>query len=235
MVPSIQNQTKMKKNYTLVNVIMFIVALLPLGYLALVWNQLPPQVPVHFDAQMKPDRISDKSELWIMSGIMAGASLLVYFLLQKIYLFDPKRRNKAGIETFNKLGAGLVIFFAALNIVIIISAKTAGVNLENLLFPLIGLLFVFLGNYMPALKPNYFAGIRLPWTLSDDENWRKTHQLGGKIWFWGGLFFAILSMFLHREIIFPIFITIILIMVLIPAIYSYKLFREKVKKEKSTT
>jgi uncharacterized membrane protein len=225
----------MKKDYTLVNVIMFIVALLPLVYLALVWDQLPPQVPVHFDAQMKPDRISDKSELWIMSGMLAGGSILVYFLLQKIYLFDPKRRNKAGIETFNKLGAGLVIFFAALNVVIIISAQKTGVNLGNLLFPLLGLLFVFIGNYMPALKPNYFAGIRLPWTLSDDENWRKTHQLGGKIWFWGGLLFAIVSLFLSGEIILPVFITIILIMVLIPAIYSYKLFREKVKKENSTT
>jgi uncharacterized membrane protein len=221
----------MKKNYTLVNIIMIIVALLPLGYLAVVWDVLPPQVPVHFDTQMKPDRISDKSELWIMSGMLAGGSILVYFLLQKIYLFDPKRRNKAGIETFNKLGAGLVIFFAALNIVIIISAQKSGVNLENLLFPLIGLLFVFLGNYLPALKPNYFAGIRLPWTLSDDDNWRKTHQLGGKIWFWGGLLFAILSLFLPREIILPVFIAIILIMVLIPAIYSYKLFREKVKNE----
>lgn len=221
----------MKRNYTLINIIMFIIALLPLGYLALVWNELPHQVPVHFDAQMKPDKISDKSELWIMSGMLAGGSILVYFLLQKIYLFDPKRKNRAGIETFNKLGAGLVIFFAALNIVIIISAQKAGVNLENLMFPLIGLLFVFIGNYMPALKPNYFAGIRLPWTLSDDENWRKTHQLGGKIWFWGGLLFAILSLFLPRDAIFPVFITIILIMVLIPGIYSYKLFRAKAKNE----
>ncbi|MDQ3551180.1 MAG: SdpI family protein [Bacteroidota bacterium] len=224
----------MKKNYTLVNIIMFVVALLPLGYLAIVWNALPPQVPVHFDAQMKPDRISNKSELWIMSSILAGASMLVYFLLQKIYLIDPKRKNKTGIETFNKLGAGLVIFFAALNILIIISAQKAGVNLERLLFPLIGLLFVFLGNYMPALKPNYFAGIRLPWTLSDDENWRKTHQLGGKIWFWGGLVFSILSLFLPKEIILPIFITTVLIMILIPGIYSYTLFRSKLKKEGST-
>jgi uncharacterized membrane protein len=225
----------MKKNYTLINIIMVIVALLPLAYLAMVFDMLPSQVPVHFDAQMKPDRISDKSELWIMSAMLAGGSILVYFLLQKIYLFDPKRSNKAGIETFNKLGAGLVVFFAALNIVIILSAKNAGVNLENFLFPLIGILLAFIGNYMPALKPNYFAGIRLPWTLSDDANWRKTHQLGGKLWFWGGLLFAIVSLFLPREIIFPVFITIILIMVLIPAIYSYKLFREKVKNERSAT
>ncbi len=84
----------MKKNYTLVNIIMFVVALLPLGYLAIVWNALPPQVPVHFDAQMKPDRISNKSELWIMNSILAVASMLVYFLLQKIYLIDPKRKKQ---------------------------------------------------------------------------------------------------------------------------------------------
>jgi uncharacterized membrane protein len=88
-------------------------------------------------------------------------------------------------------------------------------------------LFVFLGNYMPALKPNYFAGIRLPWTLSDDDNWRRTHFLAGKIWFWGGLVFAVLTLFLPSTFAVPLMIFSVCIMVLIPAIYSYRIFRDK--------
>ena len=60
-----------------------------------------------------------------------------------------------------------------------------------LIFPLIGLLFAFLGNYFKTIKPNYFIGIRTPWTLENEEVWKKTHLIGGKLWFVGGLLMAL--------------------------------------------
>lgn len=63
-----------------------------------------------------------------------------------------------------------------------------------MIFPLIGLLFVFLGNVMYSLKPNYFAGIRVPWTLDSDDNWKATHRVAGIVWFAGGLLFLICAL-----------------------------------------
>lgn len=214
----------MKKNLT--NWIAVFISLLPLGYLAAIWNTLPQVVPVHFNGEMKADRMGDKSELWLVTGMMAGISILIYFLINNIHRIDPKRRGMPQSETFNKLSFGLVVFLAALNFIIISSAK-GNLVLQNLLFPLMGLLFAFLGNYMNNIKPNYFAGFRLPWTLSDDENWRKTHHLAGKIWFAGGMLFAVVSLFLPTSIVLPVFIILTVILSLIPAVYSYRLFKKQ--------
>ncbi len=214
----------MKKNT--MKWIALLICILPLAYLAIIWSSLPQIVPVHFNSEMKPDRMGDKSELWLVTGVMACVSILVYFLINNIYRIDPKRRGEPQSVTFNKLSFGLVIFLAALNAIIISSAKGALV-LQNLLFPLLGLLFAFLGNYMNNIKPNYFAGFRLPWTLSDDENWRKTHHLASRIWFAGGLFLTIASVVLPLRFVLPVFITTIVLMSIIPTVYSYRLFKNK--------
>jgi uncharacterized membrane protein len=116
---------------------------------------------------------------------------------------------------------------AALNFVIIASSR-GDIDIQRVMFPLMGLLFAFIGNYMNHIKPNYFAGIRLPWTLSSDENWRRTHQLAGKLWFAGGVLIAIAGLVLSSSVAFPFFIAALVIMVLIPVIYSYRLFKQQV-------
>lgn len=214
-----------KKTAYLLMVILL--ALLPIGYLALVYESLPQQVALHYGTDMKPDRYGDKEELWLVTILLAGVSVFVYGLLTNIQRFDPKRKKSGGSATFNKLAFGLVVFIAALNVVIIASAR-GNIDIQRVMFPLMGLLFAFIGNYMNHIKPNYFAGIRLPWTLSSDENWRRTHQLAGKLWFAGGVLIAIAGLVLSASVAFPFFISALVVMILIPVIYSYRLFKQQV-------
>lgn len=202
-----------------------LISLLPFGYLGFIWNSLPEIVPVHFGADMKPDKMGNKSELWLVTGIMTAVSLFVYFLLQNLHRIDPKRKDIPPSSGFHKLALGMVVFVAALSILIIMSAKD-GTVMKNLIFPLLGLMFAFIGNYMINIKPNYFAGFRLPWTLSSDENWRRTHQLGGKIWFAGGMLIAIVSLFLQESQVLVFFISVMAIMVIVPLVYSYRFFKK---------
>jgi len=90
----------------------------------------------------------------------------------------------------------------------------------------VGLLFAVLGNYMYNIKPNYFAGIRLPWTLHNDENWKKTHLLGGKLMFAGGLLIAVLCLFTPLVLSMIILFAILSLIILITCIYSYKLYKK---------
>ena len=214
----------MKKH--LINSIAIVIALLPAAYLAFVYDALPQTVPVHFNAEMKPDRMGDKSELWLAVGVVAAVSILTYFLLKNIHRIDPKRRGVQQSGTFHKLAFGLVVFIAAINFMMIKMSQGVTV-LQNLLFPLLGVMFAFVGNYLVNIKPNYFAGFRVPWTLNNDDNWRKTHQLGGKIWFAGGLVIAIVSLFLSTETAFVFFLAVMAVMVLVPIIYSYRLFKKE--------
>lgn len=220
----------MKSKVVIRNLVMLLVASAPLIYLAITWKNIPEQVVLHYNAKLEPDRIGNKTELWLVAGILAAVSFLVYLLLQNIHLFDPKRKAKDSSAVFSKLAIGVVVFIAALGCIIIASAAEGDVVLSRFLFPLIGLMFAFIGNYMHSIKPNYFAGLRLPWTLSDDENWRKTHKLAGKLWFWGGLLFALISLFIPANAVMWLFIPLILVLVLIPSVYSYRLYKAKSKK-----
>ena len=215
------------KKYSSAVWIIVLIALLPAGYLALIWNNLPDTVPVHFGTDMQPDRYGEKSELWLVTLLLAGVSVGVYFLLNNLHRIDPKRKGRQTPATFNKLAAGLVVFMAALNMIILESARGA-LEMQRFVFPLMGILFAFIGNYMNHIKPNYFAGIRLPWTLSSDENWRRTHHLAGKLWFAGGILIAVISLFLSITSMLPVFIGIVAVLVLVPVLYSYKLFKQQV-------
>lgn len=203
------------------------IALVPVSYLAMIWNSLPEIVTVHFGPDMQPDKYGNKAELWLITGLLSAVSIGLYFLLINLHRFDPKRKGSPASSTFGKLAVVLVVFMAALNVIIIAAAKGA-LEMRSFLFPLLGLMLAFIGNYMNHIKPNFFAGIRLPWTLSSDENWRRTHQLAGKLWFAGGMLIAVASLLLSSKIMLPIFISIMLVLIIMPAYYSYKLFKQQV-------
>ncbi|MBA2744852.1 MAG: SdpI family protein [Flavisolibacter sp.] len=216
------------KRANLLTILSIVVALVPPAYLALIWNSVPQTVPIHFDESLNPDRYGSRNELWYIALIIAAVSILLFILLKNIHRIDPKRKNQPS-SRFTQLAIGLVIFMSALSLLIIFSAAHNTRLMENLLFPFMGLLFAFLGNYMVNIKPNYFAGFRLPWTLNNNENWRRTHQLGGKLWFWGGLALAMICLIIPVKFAAPLFIIVMVILTAIPAIYSYRIFKGKVK------
>ena len=119
------------------------------------------------------------------------------------------------------------VFISAMSCFIIYSSAKGGFELGiRYVFAGVGLLFCFIGNYMHNIKPNYFAGFRVPWTLNNAENWRKTHLLAGKIWFAGGLGLSLLCLLLPDTISFIVFFTVTIILVIIPAVYSYRLYKK---------
>ncbi|HZH38400.1 MAG TPA: SdpI family protein [Flavisolibacter sp.] len=214
------------KKHAAPNWIAIMIALVPAAYLALVWNDLPDVVPVHFGSDFKPDRYGKKEEMLVVTAITTLVAIGVYFLLNNLHRIDPKRKGTGTPSSFNKLAMGLVVFIAAMTVIIIASAK-GSLNFQKLVFPVMGLFFAFIGNYMNNIKPNYFAGIRLPWTLSSDENWRRTHLLAGKLWFGGGIIIALLGVILPISALLPAFFTIMVIMVIIPVVFSYRLFKQQ--------
>lgn len=217
----------MKKNKFL-TIGVLLISLAPLFYMAIIWRSIPEIVALHFNGEFEPDRTGPKSNLWLTASILTFVSMGVYFLLQNIQYLDPKRRGLPPSVLFIRMGFGLSVFLSVLNFIIILSAIRGVSVISNLLFPLIGLLFAFIGNYLNNIKPNYFVGLRLPWTLSDDDNWRKTHQMASKLWFWGGLLFALLSFFMPIRIVLPVMVTEIIILTVIPIVYSFRLFKAKV-------
>ncbi|MGN6178194.1 MAG: SdpI family protein [Mucilaginibacter sp.] len=215
----------MKKTITIWDVFAILLALLPLVYLFFVYDKLPAIVPTHYGADGKPNNFGPKSEMYTIGGILSGMSILLYLLMKYLPAIDPKRQVKYGERTYQKLGMGITVFFAAMNICIILAAANKGFSIDKLIIALSGLLFVFLGNIMYNIKPNYFAGVRTPWTLEDEGTWRATHRLTGKLWVAGGIIVTLERLLIPSKTGAHIFLGCIIIMVLIPVIYSYIYFK----------
>ena len=86
----------------------------------------------------------------------------------------------------------------------------------------IGVLFVIIGNYLPKCKQNYTIGIKIPWTLDNEENWNKTHRFAGFLWVVCGVAIMFTGFFGGVWVFLPISFA----MVLAPIIYSYLLHRK---------
>lgn len=202
------------------------VAMVPPIYLGIIWKSLPQKVAIHFDLQGNPDRYGNKTELLLMITILSLMSIGLFFILSNIYRIDPKKYAAENKDRLIRLAFVISIFMSAISCFIIYNSAKGGFELGiRYVFAGVGLLFCFIGNYMHTIKPNYFAGFRIPWTLNNEENWRKTHLLGGKVWFAGGLVIAILCVLLPDTISIFIFFAITMVLVIIPVVYSYRLYK----------
>jgi uncharacterized membrane protein len=213
------------KKFSWLDFAALIIYLLPVVYLLTVYSALPASVPMHYDLNGKVNRYGSKAEFLMFQGIMLFIGLLVYLLLRFLPAIDPKKKVKYSEETFQKIALGIVVFLSALNIVIIFSTANQGFRVDKLVFPMVGLLFAFLGNVMNNIKPNYFVGIRTPWTLESEDTWKATHRLAGKVWFVGGIVITIVTLVLPSNIAFIVFMSGIISMAFLPVIYSYIYFK----------
>lgn len=214
------------KKFNSMDIAALIIWLLPMAYAAYIYSSLPSSVPIHFDINGKPDRYGSRGEFLTMQGVLIGMSAFVYLLLKFLPAIDPKKYVKYGEATFQKLALGLVLFLAALDIAIAYATVNQNFEVGKLILPVVGLLFAFIGNIMNSIKPNYFAGVRTPWTLEDPDTWRSTHRLAGKLWFVGGISLTIAVLLLPNKAAMIVFFIIIAILVLIPVIYSYVYYKK---------
>ena len=104
---------------------------------------------------------------------------------------------------------------------IIHSSKEGLVGQPTFVFVSLGLFITMLGNFFQTIQPNYFLGIRTPWTLKSVEVWKSTHALAGKLWFSGGLIIALIALLSSSKFASISSVAIIILIAIIPVIYSY--------------
>lgn len=197
------------------------IALIPFVYLIYIWNRLPEKVPMHWNGAGEIDRYGDKKELLVMLFMLVGITYFVFLIIPSI---DPKQKLQNMGNKLNNLRMILTLFMSGLAVFILYSVQQKTSN-PSFVLAIIGLLFAFLGNYFKTIKPNYFIGIKTPWTLENEEVWKKTHELGGKLWFVGGLLMA-LTFVLPNEMQLYTFLGITAVISIVPIVYSYLEFKK---------
>ena len=198
-----------------------ILILLPSLVGCVFWNQLPEEIPTHFNLLGQADGYNHK-----MSAIfgLPTLMLLMHWLLLFIMIKDPKSSNIS--SKIQLLIYWIIPFISCLSMISIYGASLGYSMMSGILAQIfMGVVMIVIGNYLPKTRRNYIIGIRLPWTLENDENWSKTHRLAGKIWVLGGLL-LFLNAFVQLYVYWVFFLTFFLV-VLIPSIYSYQLSKSE--------
>ena len=145
-------------------------------------------------------------------------NIFVWFMIEN----DPRKKSiNVVMKAFSHWIIPVLSVFTQSSI--LFYAINDNINLIRFLPLLIGIILIVMGNYLPKCRQNYTAGIRLPWTLSSEENWNKTHRLGGKVMVACGFLLALCTFLTIHPVII---VSVIFASVLIPCIYSYILFKK---------
>lgn len=213
IVEKLMNRKKLTKELLLI-----VLTLLPVVYLLVNWSALPELVPIHFDARGEPNSYGSRMVyVWLPLGI--------YFLMLLLPKIDPRRANYALFEeSYYKLRLIMAIFIGFINSAVIWGIVHQANGIHRFMPLTIFFLLMLIGNYLGNIRPNYFVGIKVPWTLNSDEVWTRTHKLAGKLWFWGSLA-AILLYFVVgdlRWVLFPL----LAVLVVVPIVYAYIIYQK---------
>ena len=207
-----------RKNFKTM-IITSIIILLPIIIGVSLWDILPDKIATHWGADGSADGWSSKPFAVFFMPIILLALHWVCVLATSI---DPKKQNIDGkplklvlwITPIISLFLGVMMYGQFIG-------KGLDVAFISIFF--LGIAFMIIGNLMPKCKQNYSVGIKIPWTLDNEENWNKTHRFAGKTWVAGGVVIILTAVFKS----FLLFFIEVLIITLIPVIYSYLYYKQQ--------
>ena len=208
-----KNKFKLRKDSIISIILAFSIVVI---FNLLFYDKMPAELPTHWNFQGQADDYGSKFHAMVtIQGFLVLMNLFLCFMLDN----DPRNKKQNNfVMTLSKLAMPLIMLVAY--VITVMSGLGREIRVSVVIPLFLGILIIAIGNYLPKIKRNYTMGIKLPWTLNSDENWRRTHRLGGICFIIVG-FSLILSVFLKSEIVFlvPLFLGAI-----IPAVYSYYLY-----------
>ena len=201
-----------------------VVIVLPTIFGFIMWDKLPLEMVTHWGVSGNVDGWSSRP--FAVFGLPLIV-LLVHWICVFATALDPKNRGQ------NRKVFGLVLWITPVISLFangMVYAASLGMVLQpHLITSLpLGVVFVIIGNYLPKCKQNHTIGIKVKWTLENEENWNATHRVGGKVWVVGGLLLMVCA-FLPESIIPLVTVAAIIVMVGIPVIFSYQYHKKQLR------
>jgi uncharacterized membrane protein len=185
---------------------------------AVVYPRLPETMPTHFDMSGQPNGWSSRLfGAWIVPLFL----ILMWGLVRVLPAIDPRGSNYAKFGgAFEGMIVSIMLFLLALHIVMLRAALGYPVAMQRVVPIGVGVLLAVIGNLLPRARPNWFIGIRTPWTLSSDRVWEKTHRFGGHVFVVGGIL-IVLAALVTEQWAHIVLVTVVLLSTAAVFIYSY--------------
>lgn len=186
-------------------------------------GRLPERVPIHWNIHGEADGFGSRTMLLVLTpSILAGLIVLMALLP----MIGPLRANFEQFRvTYGRITLLLTIAFASMHAVFLLKAAEHPLRIGGALAVILGLMIALIGNWMSKLRRNFYIGIRTPWTIANDEVWERTHRVGGRLWFIGGLVTGITGFFAPDWICFVVMMTSLVGSALFSVVYSFVIYR----------
>ena len=192
------------------------------GLAAWSWSRLPEEIPTHWNLQGHVDGHGNK---FVGLLLLPLAVLGIYFMMMLLPLADPGRANYRNFATtYNVLRLWFVAFMSLLYAATVAAAFGRQVDISLVAFLGTAVLFCVIGNVMGKVRPNWFVGVRTPWTLSSKLSWDKTHRLAGWLFLVMGVMFAVVA-FYHNVWTFAAMLIVDIASLAWMVVYSYLVYR----------
>lgn len=200
-----------------------LLVLLPLAAGLLLWNQLPEQLPMHWNAAGEIDGWGSRLMVVCAEPLFL---LVIHWVCVVACFIDPKNKGQ------NRKALGLVLWICPAvsllaGFMTLSAALGIGLQIEKLVLIFLGILFIVTGNYLPKCKQNYTIGIRVMWALDDEENWTATHRFASRLWVGCGVVILLLAFLPWAAVSLWIVLGLTLLATLASVLYSYIFYRKK--------
>jgi uncharacterized membrane protein len=202
---------------------LLIVLAVMFAFAAFSWNAVPDRIPVHWNLGGHPDRWGGRFEGLLLVPLIAT---VVYVILLVAPRLDPARANyRSFAGAYTALRVLTLLAMLAVQVVIVSIARGRSVDVAVVIPLIVGALFAGIGSLLGRVRPNWFIGIRTPWTLSSAQSWERTHYVAATVFIVSGM--LVMSTALMREAWYFIAVVLaIAVAVLGLVIYSYTVWKQ---------
>lgn len=187
------------------------------------YPSLPETVPTHWGMSGEPNGWSTRFwGAWMLPLMMA----FIWIIMRALPHIDPRKANYEKFRGVYELFiAGILAFMLVLHVVVLKAATGSHIDMGRVAFLAVGGLFVLVGAALPGTHPNWFFGIRTPWTMSSDLSWERTHKIGGPLFVALGLISIVSTLVAPKSSPWVLFGSAFLAIVFLFA-YSYRVWKE---------
>lgn len=187
------------------------------------YPSLPETVPTHWGMSGEPNGWSSRFwGAWMLPLMMA----FIWVIMRALPHIDPRKANYEKFRgIYEVFIAGILAFMLVLHIVVLKAATGSHIEMDRVAFLAIGGLFVLVGAVLPRTHPNWFFGIRTPWTMSSDLSWERTHKIGGPLFVALGLISIASTLIAPKSSPWVLLGTAFLAIVFL-FVYSYRVWKE---------
>jgi uncharacterized membrane protein len=202
--------------------ILIVLAMLAISLLALPF--LPESVPTHWDIN---GQVDGYGETWLVAFVPVAGTAVLLALLHLLPRIDRLPKHPENARLLRRFGVWTGLLLLTTHASVLASALGLLTDPLRVIVIAEGLLLMLIGNEMGRLRPNSWAGIRMPWTLRDPDVFRRSNRMGGRLLAAAGLISVIAALTLEAVALFTVVTASVLISTVISVLYSYWIARRK--------